>query len=177
MTLEQGIPETLSLPDAILCEGSDLDLTQVFRVQATQSQDPSLSNWLWFNNISVNNEAGTQLYQAETPLRAHRIRIFASDVAWRYGFSFSTAVRTPLGRGTVTEAAFRFPGLFRYGLVLFQPQTNGQLKAWQISATSRETPQEIELNPDLDIHIAVNDDKGRYGDNSGSIDLYIQRIS
>lgn len=173
MALE-GTSATSAIPEPITCDGSDLDLTQAFPIQATPSQDPSHTGWLWFNNISVNNEMGTRLYQGEHPLRAGRIQIFATDVAWRYGFSFSTAVRTPLGRSTVTDEGFRFPGLFRYGLVLFQPQSDGQLRAWQISATHRDSPQNIDLDPNLDILVAVNDDKGRYGDNSGSVDLNVK---
>jgi len=174
MALEQGTETTSALPDPITCDGSDLDFTQGFAVQAAAPQDSTLTDWLWFNNISVNTEVGTQLYHGETLLKASRIQIFASDVAWRYGFSFSTAVRTPLGRNVTTDTGFRFPGLFRYGLVLFQPQADGQLRAWQISATHRDSPQEILLDPNLEIRIAVNDDKGRYGDNSGSVDLYIR---
>lgn len=176
MTFEQGTSETVSFPDVIICDGSDLHVDQSFSIQATESKDPLLSGWLWFNNLSVNNEAGTRLYQGDHPFRAARVRVFASDVAWRYGFSFTTSVKTPLGRNVVTPDSYRFPGLLKYGLVLFQRQPDSQLRAWQIAATDKEGAQEIELSSDLDILVGVNDDKGHYSDNSGSIDLYIQPL-
>jgi hypothetical protein len=59
--------------------------------------------------------------------------------------------------------------------VLFQP--NVQLVARQVWESSPEQPQEVDLDPNLDIAFNVNDAKGSYSDNSGSFDIYVQVVS
>lgn len=176
---DQDSSTVVAVPDVILCDASDLDFSQAGSVQASSPKDPQLQSqgWLWFNNLGVSNEVGNLLYQGETPLRAGRIRIFTADVSWRYGFSFSTAIKTPLGRTFPTDEAWRFPGLFRYGIVLFQRQTDQTLRAWTVREATAETPQEIEIDSGLDLYCGINDVKGKFGDNSGSFDLYLQVLA
>ncbi|NJK72776.1 MAG: hypothetical protein HC926_05920 [Synechococcaceae cyanobacterium SM2_3_60] len=101
-----------------------------------------------------------------------------ADVGWRYGFSFATAVRTPLGRGMAVDAAWRFPNLLRYGAILFQPQGDGdQIIAHQLTDSSLAEPQIIDLNPDWDVYVAINDQKQAYEDNNGSLDVYLRILA
>lgn len=177
MSTEPMTPSDVAIPDLVTCDASDLDFNQASSVQSNMPQDPVLQNagWLWFNNLGVNNEAGVRLYEGETPLRVSQIRIFPADVSWRYGFSFATSVKTPLGKSIPTPSDWRYPGMARYGMVLFQVDA-GQMKVWKILESDANTPQQITLNPSLDIYININDGKGSYGDNSGSFDIYIQPI-
>jgi hypothetical protein len=162
------------LPTVVTCNGHDMDFSDVCSVQASRVDDPGLKNWLLLNNLSVNNEPGNLIYLEETPLRASRILVFPDDVAWRYGFSFATAIKSPLGKKIPTSPEWRFGGLAKYGIVLYQKTSDQTLKAWQIQDTNAANPQEIELDPEQDIYVNVNDLKGSYGDNSGSFDLYIR---
>ncbi len=171
-------PLEAGLPDVVSCDGSDLNFGLASSVQANTPEDEALqaAGWLWFNNIGVNNETGVRLYQGETPLRANQIQVFPSDVSWRYGFSFATAIREPLGKKLPTPSDWRYPGMARYGLVLFQPDPP-QIKAWKLISSTVEAPQHITLDPNQDIFINVNDAKGSYGDNSGSLDVFIKILS
>lgn len=162
------------IPTVVTCNGNDINFSDVCSVQASTVTDPTLKDWILLNNLSVNSEPGNLLYLEDKPLRASRIRLFPDDVAWRYGFSFATAIKSPLGKMIPTSSEWRFAGLAKYGIVLYQKNSDQMLKAWQIQETTGVNPQEIELDPDLDIYVNVNDLKGSYGDNSGSFDLYIR---
>lgn len=172
-----GLPEMqlAAVPVQITCDGSDLDWSQALVIEGNRPTEEGLQDWLYFQELRVNQELGNILHWEERPLRASRIRFFVSNVAWRYGFSFSTGIKSPLGKGIPTPDGWRYPGLCRYGIVLFQP--NAQLVAHQVQEASPEQPQEVELDPNLDIAFNVNDAKGSYGDNSGSFDVYVQVVS
>lgn len=172
-----GLPEMplASIPAQITCDGSDLDWSQALVIEGSRPEEEGLQAWIVFRELRVNQELGNILYWEERPLRANRIRFFASNVSWRYGFSFSTGIKSPLGKGIPTPDNWRYPGLCRYGIVLFQPKA--QLVAYQVQEASLEQPQEVDLDPNLDIAFNVNDAKGSYGDNSGSFDVYVQVVS
>ncbi|MGY2975588.1 hypothetical protein [Thermostichus sp. MS-CIW-37] len=163
------------IPRQITCDGSDLDWSQALAIEGIQPEEEALQAWMAFRDLRVNQEAGNILRWQGRPLRASRIRFFPRNVAWRYGFSFSTSIRSPLGKGIPTPEEWRYPGLCRYGIVLFQP--NAQLVAHQVFKSSPEQPQEVDLDPNLDIAFNINDAKGSYGDNSGSFDIYLQVVS
>ncbi len=168
----------ISLPAPCTCAFDDLDLSQAPSINAMQPNIGDWQGWYWFNNIGVSPETGTQLFVNETPLRASRIQLVVTDVGWRYGFSFATAVRTPLGRGTAVDESWRFPSLLRYGAVLFQPQGDtNQVIAHQLTDSSAAEPQIIELNPEWDVFVAINDQKQAYEDNNGSIDVYLRVLA
>ncbi|MEN9224273.1 MAG: hypothetical protein Q6L60_08660 [Thermostichus sp. HHBFW_bins_43] len=172
-----GLPQLdlAQIPPQITCDGSDLDWSQALVIEGIQLQEEALQAWMGFHGLRVNQELGNILRWQERPLRASRIRFFVRNVAWRYGFSFSTGIKSPLGKGIPTPQGWRYPGLCRYGIVVFQPNT--QLVAHQVFEASPEQPQEVELDPNLDIAFNVNDAKGSYGDNSGSFDVYLQVVS
>ncbi|MFS8969557.1 hypothetical protein [Synechococcus sp. 'PEA 65AY6A-5F PE A'] len=174
-TLELLQVDLTQVPPEITCDGSDLDWSQAVVIEGSQPQEENLQGWIAFCGLRVNHEAGNVLYWQGQPLRASRIRFFVRNVAWRYGFSFSTSIRSPLGKGIPTPSEWRYPGLCRYGLVLFQP--NARLVARQVWESSPEQPQEVDLDPNLDIAFNVNDAKGSYGDNSGSFDIYVQVVN
>lgn len=174
-TLELPEMELVSIPAQITCDASDLDWSQAFVVEGHRPEEEGLQNWLGFQGLRVNQEAGNILHWEGQPLRASRIRFFVRNVAWRYGFSFSTGIKSPLGKGIPTPENWRYPGLSRYGIVLFQPKA--QLVAYQVQEASPEQPQEVELDPQLDIAFNVNDAKGSYSDNSGYFDVYVQVVS
>jgi hypothetical protein len=174
-TLELLQVDLTQVPPEITCDGSDLDWSQAVVIEGSQPQEENLQGWIAFCGLRVNHEAGNVLYWQGQPLRASRARFFVRNVAWRYGFSFSTSIRSPLGKGIPTPPDWRYPGLCRYGLVLFQP--NVQLVARQVWESSPEQPQEVDLDPNLDIAFNVNDAKGSYSDNSGSFDIYVQVVS
>ncbi len=178
MNLGHEQPAEMPLPEVITCDFSDLSFDRSPSVEAMEPKDPDLlsQGWLWFNNLGVNSETGTKLYRQGQPLRAAQIRVFAADVSWRYGFSFATLVKTPLGKKFIVDEAWRFPQLCRYGTILFQPTGNSRVTAWQLQEATVAQPQEITLNSTFDILVSVNDQKGKYADNSGSFDLYIQVV-
>ncbi len=171
-----GLPQLdlAQIPQQITCDGSDLDWSQALVIEGIQPGEEALQAWMGFYGLRVNQELGNILRWQERPLRAGRIRFFVKNVAWRYGFSFSTGIKSPLGKGIPTPPEWRYPGLCRYGIVLFQP--NAQLVAHQVFEASLEQPQEVDLDPNLDIAFNVNDAKGSYGDNSGSFDVYVQVV-
>ncbi len=171
-------PSDVVIPDVVTCDASDLDFNLASSVQSNVPEDPVLQNagWLWFNNLGVNNEVGVRLYKGNTSLRAGQIKIFPADVAWRYGFSFATSIRSALGKQVPTPADWRYPGMARYGLVVFQPEDQ-QIKVWKLTDSDFNTAQTLDLNPSSDIYVNINDGKGSYGDNSGSFDIYLQVIS
>jgi hypothetical protein len=171
-----GLPQLdlAQIPQQITCDGSDLDWSQALVIEGIQPGEEALQAWMGFHGLRVNQELGNILRWQERPLRAGRIRFFVKNVAWRYGFSFSTGIKSPLGKGIPTPPEWRYPGLCRYGIVLFQP--NAQLVAHQVFEASLEQPQEVDLDPNLDIAFNVNDAKGSYGDNSGSFDVYLQVV-
>lgn len=172
-----GLPQMdlTQVPPEITCDGSDLDWSQAAAIEGTQPQEENLQGWIAFYGLRVNQEPGNILHWQGQPLRASRIRFFVKNVAWRYGFSFSTSIRSPLGKGIPTPSEWRYPGLCRYGLVLFQP--NARLVARQVWESSPEQPQEVDLDPNLDIAFNVNDAKGSYSNNRGSFDIYVQVVS
>lgn len=171
-----GLPEMqlASVPAQITCDSSDLDWSQALVIEGSRPEEEGLQAWICFRGLRVNQDLGNILRWEERPLRASRIRFFVNNVAWRYGFSFSTGIKSPLGKGIPTPDSWRYPGLCRYGIVLFQP--NAQLVAYQVQEASLEQPQEVDLDPNLDIGFNVNDAKGSYGDNSGSFDVYLQVV-
>lgn len=170
--------DEIVLPDAATCVFDDLDLSQTASINAVTPSNGDWKDWHWFNNIGVSNECGTQLFLHSQPLRAHQIKVIVTDVGWRYGFSFATAVRSPLGRGTHVDADWRFPGLFRYGAVIYQLHEDSQTAiVYQLSESSLEAPQVINLNPDWDVFVNINDQKQAYHDNNGSLDLYLTVVA
>ncbi|MEN9238133.1 MAG: hypothetical protein Q6K80_07965 [Thermostichus sp. DG_1_6_bins_120] len=175
MSLQSTLLDLGQVPQQITCDASDLDWSQALVIEGKRPEDEKLQGWIHFHGLRVNQELGSILHWEGRPLRASRIRFFVSDVAWRYGFNFSTSIKSPLGKGIPTPDNWRYPGLCRYGIVLFQP--NAQLVAHQVQEASLEQPQEVDLDPNLDIAFNVNDARGSYGDNSGSFDVYVQVVS
>ncbi|MDX2270875.1 MAG: hypothetical protein NW237_02860 [Cyanobacteriota bacterium] len=178
MNLEHDALDLSTLPEMVSSDASDLDFSQASTVDGIEPEDADLKagGWLWYNNLAVNNEVGNLLLKDGDPLKAGRIRFFISDIHWRYGFSFSTAIRSPLGKMIPTPDGWRFSGLLRYAIVLFQPISDKEVKAWRINESSRETPQEVILDFQQPIYFNINDSRGSYGDNSGSFDVYVQVV-
>jgi hypothetical protein len=178
MALNQELVDGSLAPDSVICNASDLDFKMVPSIDAITPKDTELAaiGWLWYNNLGVNNEVGSLLLGQAQPLRASRIKLFTADVSWRYGFSFSTAIKTSLGKNMPAPSDWRFPGLLKYGVVLYQRINEREIKAWKINETTAHAPQEIQLDPAADIFLNINDARGSYNDNSGSFDIYIQII-
>ncbi|MEN9251245.1 MAG: hypothetical protein Q6L58_02245 [Thermostichales cyanobacterium BF3_bins_165] len=170
-------PVLEQIPETITTDCAGLNWEQVSSLSPHPPQDANLAadGWLWFNNVAVNHEEGSLLLGFDNqPLRGQQLLVVALDVHWRYGFSFSTAIRSPLGKNMPTPEGWRFPGLARYGMVIYQVTGPDSLRAWQIHSDRVDSPQEICLNPQERIFVNINDQRGSYSDNSGSFDLLVK---
>ena len=57
-----------------------------------------------------------------------------------------------------------------FSIVLYQPNKNVQM----IKAVTSYDAQIINIDPNYDIYVTVNDQRGHYHDNSGAFDLYLE---
>lgn len=164
------------IPNTVLADAVGLSFDQAHRLKAATPTQDGLQDWLLFQQGRVAHEPGNVLYEGDAPLRASRIQAFPGLVGWRYGFNFTTNIHSALGKKVVTPDGWRFPGLARYGLVIYQPTPEGQLRAWTVWESKPENPQMIELDPNQNIYINVNDTRNAYGDNNGSFELFVKKI-
>jgi hypothetical protein len=128
--------------------------------------------YLW-KHLAINFVNGSRLLLGGGPLRASRIRVYATDIQWQYALSENAVVTTPNGNGQTAPGGWRFPGAPIFGVVLYQP--NGA--QFSITGSSPETAQEFSLSNVYDILVAVNDGsttQDGYNDNSGAFSLVIE---
>ena len=126
---------------------------------------------LWYNNIGVNHEGGRRLIFNEKPLRTKRIKVWASDIFWKFSPFPAAVITSPNGMGIKANIGnFKFPDLPALCIVLYQASETCRA----ISASNAYEGVEIKLNDQYDIFITINDKMGHYHKNSGAFDINIE---
>lgn len=106
-------------------------------------------------------------------LRASAIDIFADDIYWWYGYSAANLVTHANGYNSPSDASWQFSGLKQFQIVLYQPGGS----AFGIESETSAASQRLNLNPNLDCLIGVNDVVNTYFDNSGAFSIYVRVVA
>ncbi len=140
---------------------------------------PSVSGeWLHYDHLAVNcNDGNLLLDQDGQPLRASTIKVYASDIKWKFSEG-GPDITSANGYGGMAPATWRFPGANVFGIILSQKIANNDTPQNILVSTENEA-QEFNVYNTIDIYCNVNDgtpEQWGYADNNGSYSLRLKII-
>lgn len=131
-------------------------------------------HWLHYDDLSpnpANDWNGWRLCSPNgQPLRASNVLVFAPDVRWRNSSQSGSLVRRPWGNSAnLAGDAWRFTIAPPNAIVIWQEA--GVVAT--VTAQRRREAVSIDLLPDRDIYVHVNDKLFEYDDNTGAYSIRI----
>lgn len=128
---------------------------------------------LTWTHLPVNFEYGTRLFANDRPFKARHINVWASDVTWSFSReSLHAVITSAAGHRERADSAWRYPTMYKFGIVLWQP--NGIVLPVPNFIGADNEPYEFQISIENEIILNVNDAIGTYQDNGGAFSLILQ---
>jgi hypothetical protein len=173
----------LSLLSAIAFAGP----ASALPIQTPDKPANSCGNWYVFNNVRTDARGGVRLLDCNgNPIRATKIRVFATDISWQFTYASAYGfITSPNGSGGAAPPGYNFPGKPIQGIIVFQGPVTSATGVCALSAAATSSPGTVcsGLNNGADIMVTVNDgvvppglDNTGHDDNGSSFDLHVKIV-
>jgi hypothetical protein len=177
----------LSLLSAIAFAGP----ASAFPIQTPDKPANSCGNWYVFNNVRTDARGGVRLLDCNgNPIRATKIRVFATDISWQFTYASAYGfITSPNGSGGAAPPGYNFPGKPIQGIIVFQGPVTSATGICDLAASATSGGNNATLcsglNNGADIRVTVNDgvisatptDNQGHDDNGSSFDLHVKIVT
>ena len=152
----------------------EMDFKMVFEVPLTKDQSPQAdnNNLPETSNINVKSRWGNKIKDKGVS----QVVVYCPSQEWFFGIYDSDKVMTPFDERYASRSGkdFPFPDAMTYSVVLYQihedDTQNKFIRYFPVLADTSEYAQKIEIDPNLDLYAAINDNN--CNDNKGEVKIY-----